>query len=121
MKKEKKKKKSSSTLIKCSRPSGILQVLRTSILNAQSQPQRPRHLYLLRYASFMIPDLVYTSRDLYASNQVRSRPTCSSLGLGTTSRHARGFCHLVNALTFTEPTIGPAAFDKADVRIRKKS
>ncbi len=52
----------------------------------------------------MIPDLAYTSRDIYVSNQVRSKPTYLS-GLGIISLYTRGFCHLVNTLTFTRSII----------------
>ncbi len=88
--------------------------LRTSIsisISTSSSTSRPRHSYHPRYASFMIPDLAYTSRGLYASNQVRSRPTYSS-GLGATGLHTRGLRHLVNALTSTESVIRTVALTK---------
>ena len=47
----------------------------------------------------MIPDLVYTSKDLYVSNQVRSKPIYL-LSLEAISLYIKSFCHLVNALTF---------------------
>ena len=55
-----------------------------SFINASSSI----FLYYLQYTSFMILDLVYTSRSLYLSNQVRSRLTYP-LGLGATSLHTR--------------------------------
>ncbi len=58
----------------------------------------------------MIPDLVYTSRDFYISNQLKSSPICSLLELSATGLHTRNLCHLVNILT-----------NKADVCIREKS
>ncbi len=56
----------------------------------------------------MISDLVYINRDLYTSNQIRSRSTYLS-SLDATSLYIRGFCHFINLLT-----------DKADVYIKKK-
>ncbi len=58
----------------------------------------------------MIPNLAYTSRDLYASNQVRSRPIYLPFGLSATGLHIKGLHHFVNALT-----------DEAVVRTREKS
>ncbi len=65
----------------------------------------------------MIPDLIYISKDLYAFNQVRSRPTYLSdpslyirQAWGPLVYIPGGLCHLVNALT-----------NEADVCIKEKS
>ncbi len=58
----------------------------------------------------MILDLAYTNKDLYTSNQVRSRPKCLPSGLSATGLHTRGLRHLVNALT-----------DEANVCTKEKS
>ena len=47
----------------------------------------------------MILDLVYTSKNLYISNQVKSRSTYLSLGLNIIDLYARDFHYLVNTLT----------------------
>ncbi len=57
----------------------------------------------------MISDLAFPSRNLYASNQVRSKLTYLSLGLSATDLHTESFCHLVNTLT-----------DKADIYTKEK-
>ncbi len=57
----------------------------------------------------MIPDFVFTSRDLYASNQVRSRPTYLS-SLGATGLYIKDLCYFVNVIT-----------DKANVCTNEKS
>ncbi len=69
----------------------------------------------------MILDLAYTSRDLYISNQVKSRPTYLS-DLGFIGLHIRVFCYLVNVLTFIQSVYWQNNYtDKADVCIREKS
>ncbi len=59
----------------------------------------------------MIPDLAYTIRGIYVSNQVRSRPTYL-LGLGATGLHIKGLCYLINALSYTEFVIKIVALTK---------
>ena len=87
--------------------------LHTSIFNPRLQPQRPRYPYHPQYAFFMIPDLAYNSKDLNVSNQVKSKPTCSLLGLSATGLHTKGLCHLVNTLTSIESImIGLVALTK---------
>ncbi len=49
----------------------------------------------------MIPDLAYTSRNLYISNQVRSRLMYLS-DLKATSLHTKSFYYLINILTSIE-------------------
>ena len=41
------------------------------------------HLYHLQYAFFIIPDLAYIGKDLYASKQDRFKTMYSLLGLDT--------------------------------------
>ncbi len=59
----------------------------------------------------MIPDLAYTSKDLYISHQVRCRPMYSS-SLEVTGLDTRNFCHLVNALTSTKSVISTVILTK---------
>ncbi len=58
----------------------------------------------------MIPDLAYTSRDFYTSNQVKFKFTYLSSGLSITDLYIKSFCYLVNILN-----------NKTDVHIREKS
>lgn len=67
------------------------------------------HSYHLQYVLFMIPNLVYISKNLYTSNQVRLR-LIYLLGLEATGLHTSKLCHLDNILT-----------DEADIPIREKS
>ncbi len=69
----------------------------------------------------MISDLIYTSRGFLISNQVKFRPTCSLSGLSATGFYIRSFCYLINALTSIKSIIKLVTFNKADVRIKKKS
>ena len=48
----------------------------------------------------MIPDLAYTNKHFYTSNQFRSR-SIYLLGLRTTGLYIRDLYHLVNALIST--------------------
>ncbi len=57
----------------------------------------------------MILDIAYTNRDLYTSNQVRSRHTYLPSGLSATSLHIKSLYYLVNGLT-----------DEGDIRTREK-
>ena len=59
----------------------------------------------------MISNLVYISKDLYISNQVRSRPIYL-FGLRAIALYITGFCYLVNALTFIESIIRTVALTK---------
>ena len=59
----------------------------------------------------MILDLVYSSRDFYLSNQVRSKPLYL-FGLKAIGQHTRGLCYLVNVLTFIESVIKIGALIK---------
>lgn len=47
----------------------------------------------------MIPDLIYTSRGLNASNQINSRPTYLLSDLGATILYIKCLGHLINILT----------------------
>ena len=58
----------------------------------------------------MILDLVYISRDLYISNQVKSKPIYLLLGLIIISLYTRNFCYLINIL-----------INKTDIYTKKKS
>ena len=49
----------------------------------------------------MILNLAYANKDLYTSNQIKSRPINLLLCLNITSLDVKTFCHLVNALTST--------------------
>ena len=53
----------------------------------------------------MIPDLAYTNKDFYASNQVRLRPTCLLLNLCATVLDTKDLYYLVNTLAFIESVI----------------
>lgn len=61
----------------------------------------------------MILNLVYISRDLYISNQVKSWPTYLLLGLVVTDLHIKSFGHLYNTLT--------SIINKVDIDISEKS
>lgn len=52
----------------------------------------------------MNSDLIYISKNLYTSNQVRFRPIYL-LSLNITGLYTKSFCHLINALTFTKSII----------------
>lgn len=62
--------------------------------------------------SFIISDLVYISKNIYVFNQVKSRHI-GLLNISATSLYTRGFCYLVNIITFI--------INKANVYIKKKS
>ncbi len=53
----------------------------------------------------MIPNLTYTSKNLYTSNQIRSKFTYLLSDLDITGLHTRDFCYLVNTLTPTDYSI----------------
>ncbi len=53
----------------------------------------------------MILDLVYTSKNLYTSNQVRSRSIDLLLGLNIIDLYTKSFYYLINTLISTESTI----------------
>ncbi len=53
----------------------------------------------------MIPDLAYININLNTFNQVKSRLTYLLSGLNVISLNNRGFCYLVNTLTFTKSII----------------
>ena len=57
----------------------------------------------------MILDLAYIRKDLYISNQVKSKPMYLPSGLSTTSLYIRDLYYLINTLT-----------NKADVCTKKK-
>ncbi len=67
----------------------------------------------------MILDLVYTNKNLYTSNLIKSRPMYL-LGLGITSLYTRDFYYLVNTLTSTESIHWDCSIDKANVYTNKK-
>ncbi len=85
--------------IRCIKHLGPCVSLSSILFSTSALTLRPRYSYHPQYASFMISDLTYTSRDFYTSNHVRSMSTYSLSGLGTTGLHTKGFCHLVNTLT----------------------
>ena len=53
----------------------------------------------------MILDQVYISKDLYISNQIKSRSIYLLVSLGSTDLSIRDFCHFVNTLTFIKSII----------------
>ena len=69
----------------------------------------PIYLYYLGYIFFHDLDLVYTSKDFYASNQIGFQLMYSPLGMSADSLHTRDLYHPVNAL-----------FNKIDIRTKEK-
>lgn len=69
------------------------------------------YLYHLKYASFMVPELAYTSRSFYISTQVRFKLTYWS-DLRATGLYIKDFCDLVNSLTFITSIIRTLALTK---------
>ena len=53
----------------------------------------------------MISDLTYTSKNLYTSNQIKSKPIYLLLGLGAISLYTKSFYYLINILIFTKSII----------------
>ncbi len=59
----------------------------------------------------MILDLAYISKDLYAFNQIKSKPMYLS-SLVATSLYIKGFYYLVNILISTKSIIRPVTLTK---------
>lgn len=68
----------------------------------------------------MIPDLAYTSRNLYVSNQFRYKPTYLPSNWISISLYIKSFSYLRNALTNIKSIIGPMMLTKL-TSVKEKS